>query len=207
MWSERLFLNHLYVRQKPLWVLEIALSMCIKRGFVVFISGPPVHSIWGSCSICGKQHHGQGEGKVSVFVCLLLLFFWGEVLVCLSFVGFVTQFGGMRRRKQKIRDWCVKLFAEWAAHGQRIHWYQNLFSFFLSSSLIPCGKFRWPYLGKVTAATRAALSIPNSTCVFLCVSRQRYGCQCLGSLTCTQMLMLAIAPKGCIDTVRECTES
>ena len=37
--------------------------------------------------------------------------------------------------------------------------------------------------------------------VFSCV--QRYGCQCLGSLTCAQMLMHAIAHEGCADTVRE----
>ena len=30
--------------------------------------------------------------------------------------------------------------------------------------LIPCGKFRWPYLGKATAAARAVLSIPNNVC-------------------------------------------
>ena len=35
------------------------------------------------------------------------------------------------------------------------------------------------------------------------VSRQWYGCQCLGFLTCTQMLMHAIAHRGCTDTVRE----
>ena len=33
----------------------------------------------------------------------------------------------------------------------------------------PLGKFRTPYLGKATAATRAALPIPNSTCsILLC---------------------------------------
>ena len=35
------------------------------------------------------------------------------------------------------------------------------------------------------------------------VSKQTYGCQCLGSLTCTQMLMHMIAREGCVDTVRE----
>ena len=39
--------------------------------------------------------------------------------------------------------------------------------------------------------------------VFLCVSKQRYGCQRLGFSTCAQMLMLAIAHEGCADTVRE----
>ena len=35
------------------------------------------------------------------------------------------------------------------------------------------------------------------------MSKQRYGCQYLGSLTCEQMLMHAIAHEGCTDTVRE----
>ena len=34
------------------------------------------------------------------------------------------------------------------------------------------------------------------------VSKQWYGCQCLGFLTCTQMLRHAIAHVGCTDTVR-----
>ena len=33
--------------------------------------------------------------------------------------------------------------------------------------------------------------------------KQRYGCQCWGSLPCAQMLMHAIAREGCTDTVRE----
>ena len=35
------------------------------------------------------------------------------------------------------------------------------------------------------------------------VSKQWYGCQCLGFLACAQMLMHAIAYGGCTDTVRE----
>ena len=35
------------------------------------------------------------------------------------------------------------------------------------------------------------------------VTKQLYGCQCLGFLMCTQMLMHAIAHGGCVDTVRE----
>ena len=57
-------------------------------------------------------------------------------------------------------------------------------------------------MDKATAA-RAALPIPNSAHVIFFVSKQRYGCQCLGSLTCAQMLMHAIAHGGCTDTVRE----
>ena len=36
------------------------------------------------------------------------------------------------------------------------------------------------------------------------MSKQRFGCQCLGSLTCTHMLMHAIAHEGCTDMAREC---
>ena len=35
------------------------------------------------------------------------------------------------------------------------------------------------------------------------VSKQWYGCQCLGFLTCTQMLACAIAHRACMDTTRE----
>ena len=43
--------------------------------------------------------------------------------------------------------------------------------------------------------------------IFVC-PKQRHGCQCLGSLTCAQMLMHAIAHEGCTDTVkRVCTGS
>ena len=35
------------------------------------------------------------------------------------------------------------------------------------------------------------------------VSKQWYGCQCLGFLTCTQMLTCAIAHRACMDTTRE----
>ena len=41
--------------------------------------------------------------------------------------------------------------------------------FVLNTSLFPCGKFGLPYPGKATAATRAALPIPISMSVFLCV--------------------------------------
>ena len=35
------------------------------------------------------------------------------------------------------------------------------------------------------------------------LSRQRYGCQCVGFVTCMQMLMHAIAHMGCMVTIRE----
>ena len=75
------------------------------------------------------------------------------------------------------------------------------FLLFFSASFILGRKFRSPYLGTATAATRAVLPIPNSACSYFCVSKQRYGCQCLGSLTCTQKLMNAIAHGGCMDTI------
>ena len=44
--------------------------------------------------------------------------------------------------------------------------------FFFSTSFVPCGKFGLPYLGKVTAAARAALPIPNSAYgIFLCPNK------------------------------------
>ena len=47
--------------------------------------------------------------------------------------------------------------------------------------------------GSGTAAARAALPIPISVCSICRLSRQWYGCQCSGFLTCTQLLMHAIA--------------
>ena len=38
------------------------------------------------------------------------------------------------------------------------------FHFHFIISLIPCGKFESPFLGKATAAARAALPVPNSAC-------------------------------------------
>ena len=44
-----------------------------------------------------------------------------------------------------------------------------IFFFHFITSLIPCGKFESPYLGKATAAARAALPIPNRACgIFVC---------------------------------------
>ena len=74
-----------------------------------------------------------------------------------------------------------------------------LFFFFLCALHLPSGKFGLSYLGKATAAARAALPIANSVCGIL-GSKQS---QCLGSLTCTQMLMYVIAHGGCMDTIRE----
>ena len=49
--------------------------------------------------------------------------------------------------------------------------------------------FRSPYLGKATAAITAVLTIPTRACSVF-VFKQSYGCQCLGLLMCTWMLML-----------------
>ena len=49
----------------------------------------------------------------------------------------------------------------------------------------------------------AALAIPIQCMQYFPVSKQWYGCQCLGFLTCAQMLMQAIAHGGCTDSVRE----
>ena len=57
----------------------------------------------------------------------------------------------------------------------------------VSTSFIPCEKLGSPYLGKATAAATAVLPIP----------------QFLGSLTCAQMLLHAIALGSCTDTVKE----
>ena len=38
-------------------------------------------------------------------------------------------------------------------------------------------------------------------------SKQWYGCQCLGFLTCEKMLVRAIVHEGCTDAVRVCTGS
>ena len=68
---------------------------------------------------------------------------------------------------------------------------------------VPCGKFGSSYLGKATAAARTALPISYQCVQYFPVSKQWRDCQCLGVLTCAQMLMHAIAHEGCTDTVRE----
>ena len=57
----------------------------------------------------------------------------------------------------------------------------------------PHGKFWSPYL--VRHSSR------KSSATYSC--QQWYGCQCLGFLTCAQMLMHVIAHGGCTDTIRE----
>ena len=67
-----------------------------------------------------------------------------------------------------------------------------------NASLINCRKFAWPYLGKATAAAHSYHCVQQ-----FCVSKPWCGCQCLGFLMCTQMLMHATAHGGCMNTVRE----
>ena len=63
--------------------------------------------------------------------------------------------------------------------------------------IYPLRKFGWPYLGKATAAARAALPFPNSAYgIFVCPDKGM-------ALTCTQTLMHSIAHEGCTDKVRE----
>ena len=66
---------------------------------------------------------------------------------------------------------------------------------------IPCGKFESFYLSKATEAVRAALPIPKNSGMAASIWEV---CQVL---TCSLMLMHAIAHGGCTDTVRVCTES
>ena len=67
-----------------------------------------------------------------------------------------------------------------------------------NASLITCRKFAWPYLGKATAAAHSYQCVQQ-----FCVSKPWCGCQCLGFLTCAQMLMHATAHGGCMNIVRE----
>ena len=69
--------------------------------------------------------------------------------------------GGGVGRKREDRD----------THFLKEFLYIRVLSFFSSffTSYIPCWKFGSPYLGKPTAAARAALPIPNSACgIFVC---------------------------------------
>ena len=74
---------------------------------------------------------------------------------------------------------------------------------FLNTSFNLCSlREIWVALpGYGTAATRAVLPIPVSMCSIF-MSKQLYGCQCLGFLTCAQVLRHAIVHWGCTDTVR-----
>ena len=60
------------------------------------------------------------------------------------------------------------------------HIMSHLTPFSFTSSLISCGKFGSPYLGKATAATRAALPIATGVCSISVCLTIVYDCQRLG---------------------------
>ena len=78
----------------------------------------------------------------------------------------------------------------------------SLLPFVFKYFIVTCGN-----LGRLAwvrhRATRSALPIPVSVCAILRVSKQCYGCQCLGFLTFAQMLVHSIEHWGCTDTARE----
>ena len=69
--------------------------------------------------------------------------------------------------------------------------------------VVPTREIRVALAWYTEAAARAALPIPMSVCSSFRVFEQCYGFQYLKLLTCTQVLMHAIAPGGCTATVRE----
>ena len=78
------------------------------------------------------------------------------------------------------------------------------FRAFLSAGLAGnLGRLTW-----VRHNAAAAIAVLPTEYSYRCmqyfhVSKQCYGCQCLGFLTCVQMLIHAIAHGGCTNTVRE----
>ena len=76
-----------------------------------------------------------------------------------------------------------------------------MFIFFLTASLPLAGNSgRLTWVRHNSCKSSATHSYQ---CVqYFCVSEQWYVCQCLGFLTCTQMLMHAITHRGCTHTVR-----
>ena len=71
-----------------------------------------------------------------------------------------------------------------------------------STSLSLAGN--WGCLTWVRHSSSKMSATHSSKCVqYFRVSKQWYGCQCLGLLTWAQMLVHAIAHRGCTDTIRE----
>ena len=68
---------------------------------------------------------------------------------------------------------------------------------------VPRRKFESPYPGKAQQPQEQRYPFLPVCVVFLCVQTMVYGCQNLEYLTCTQILMNAIAHGGGTDTVRE----
>ena len=77
----------------------------------------------------------------------------------------------VRQRKGMLRGGVGRKREDRDTHFLKEFLYIRVLSFFSSffTSYIPCWKFGSPYLGKPTAAARAALPIPNSACgIFVC---------------------------------------
>ena len=87
----------------------------------------------------------------------------------------------------------------------------KFFSFFIFTLFVlhcPVWEIWVALPGCSTAAARAVLPIPTSACSILCVSKQQYGCQCLGFLVCTQMLLMHAMARGlCGHRRRVCAGS
>ena len=72
-------------------------------------------------------------------------------------------------------------------------------AYFIVSHAGNSGRLTW-----VRYCSRKSSATHSYQCVqYFSMSKQWYGCQCLGFLTCTQMLMQTIAHGGCTDTARE----
>ena len=76
--------------------------------------------------------------------------------------------------------------------------YNILFYFNASLSFVGnSGRLTW-----VRHSSRKSSATHSYQCVWYCsVSKQWCGCQCWGLLKCAQMMMQAIAPGGCADSV------
>ena len=82
-----------------------------------------------------------------------------------------------------------------------------IFIYFLTS-FVPCGQGIWVALPGQGYSSRKSSATHSHQCVhyFRCtvvMAEQWYGCQCLGFLTCSLMLMHAIAHGGCTNAERE----
>ena len=83
----------------------------------------------------------------------------------------------------------------WWVHAALSHMLSASFFLFFSISLSLMGNS-----GHLTWVWHSSC---KSSATHSCVSKQWYGCLCLGFLTCEQMLMHVIVHGGCTDTVRE----
>ena len=81
---------------------------------------------------------------------------------------------------------------------------------FQQGTFIPCGKFGLPYLSKATTAARVTLPVSTRVSVqYFGVSKQCFGCQCLGFLTEVHTAVDAwrLHTPGAVRTQWDCTES